>query len=317
MGTMDVNHIIFWSIFAVVIAIMLYIDLYATDHRKGKIGIRNSLIWSAIWITTALIFNVSLYFFLEDGHTKAVQFFVAYIVEKSLSVDNLFVFLMIFSVMGVSDENQPHVLKWGILTAVILRVLFILAGVALLHYFHPIIYVFGILLFYASYKMAFGSDEQIDVESNKLILFLKKHFNLLPYDTSRHFIVKKDKKRYITPLFLTLVLIESSDIMFAIDSIPAVLAISSDPFIAITSNIFAILGLRALYFALAGIVEMFSYLKYGVAIILAYVGVKMLISDFYQIPTILSLGVIVVILTFSILLTFIIKKPANQKNNEQ
>lgn len=312
---MDTNHILFWSIFAIVISIMLYIDLYVTDHRKGKIGIRNSLIWSAIWIATALIFNVLLYFFLEDGHTKAVQFFVAYIVEKSLSVDNLFVFLMIFSVMGVSDENQPHVLKWGILTAVILRVVFILAGVALIHYFHPIIYIFGILLFYASYKMAFGSDEKIDVESNKLIQYFKKHFNLLPNDTSRHFFIKKDKKTYITPLFLTLVLIESSDVMFAIDSIPAVLAISSDPFIAITSNIFAILGLRALYFALAGIVEMFTYLKYGVAIILAYVGVKMLISDFYQIPTIISLGVIVVILTISILLTYIIKKPAEAKND--
>jgi tellurite resistance protein TerC len=308
----DFNHIIFWGIFSVVIGIMLYIDLYATDHRKGKLGVRTSLMWSAVWISISLLFNLLLYFYLEDGHIKAIQFFAAYVVEKSLSVDNLFVFLMIFEVMGVKDTHQPHVLKWGILSAIVLRIIFILAGVALLHYFHPIIYIFGLLLFYASYKMAFGGEDKIDVENNKIIKFLEKHFNLLPADKSGHIFVKQNKKLFITPLFLTLVLIESSDLMFAIDSIPAVLAISSDPFVAITSNIFAILGLRALYFALAGIVDLFTYLKYGVAIILAYVGVKMLISDYYIISTEYSLLVILGILTLSIVFSLIFKK--NNKN---
>lgn len=287
---------------------MLWIDLYATDHRKGQINLRSSIIWSAIWIAVALIFNVLIYFFFENGRIAAMQFFTAYIVEKSLSVDNLFVFIMIFNVMGITEKNQPHILKWGILSAIVMRVVFILAGVALMHYFHPIIYIFGLILIYASYKMMFGKDDKIDPEKSKLIQFMKKRFNLITDYKGGHFFEKIDGKWFITPLFLTLVLIESSDLVFAIDSIPAVLAISSDPFIAITSNIFAILGLRALYFVLAGVIDMFSYLKYGVGLILAYVGVKMIISDWYKIPTELSLGIIIATLTISIILSIIKNK---------
>lgn len=300
------NPLIFWITFSVIVAILLFIDLYVTDHRRGKITVKTSLIWSAIWIGVSLLFNAFIFFYMD--HQAGMQFFSAYIIEKSLSVDNLFVFLMIFSVMGIKPENQPHVLQWGILTAIVMRVFFILAGVALIHLFHPIIYIFGFFLFYAAYRMAFGKDEKIDAENNYLIKFFKKRFNLLTDYEGKRFFIRKDKKLFITPLFLTFLLIESSDLIFAVDSIPAVLAISSNPFIAITSNIFAILGLRALYFALAGIVDIFTYLKYGVSIILAFVGVKMVLSDVVEVSTELSLVVIVSILAISIILSLVIKK---------
>lgn len=287
---------------------MLMIDLYVTDHRRGKITLKASLIWSGIWIVTALLFNVFLYFYLEDGHQKAIEFLTGYIIEKSLSVDNLFVFLMIFSVMNVKPEHQPHILKWGILGAIFFRIVFILAGVALINIFHPIIYIFGALLLYAAYKMAFGGDEKIDVENNWLIKIFVKYFKLKTDYDGRKFFIKENGKTYITTMFLTLLLIESSDIVFAIDSIPAIIAITRDTFIIISSNIFAILGLRALYFALAGLVDLFKYLKYGVALLLFYVGIKMLISDFYKIPTEVSLIIIITILTASILLSLIRKR---------
>ncbi|MEJ5261360.1 MAG: TerC family protein [Ignavibacterium sp.] len=303
-----ISENIFWIIFSVVITVMLLVDLYVTDHRRGKITLKASLIWSGVWIVTALLFNVFLYFYLEDGHQKAIEFLTGYIIEKSLSVDNLFVFLMIFSVMNVKAEHQPHILKWGILGAIFFRIVFILAGVALINLFHPIIYIFGALLLYAAYKMAFSSDEKIDVENNWLIKIFIKYFKLKPDYDGRKFFIKENGKRYITTMFLTLLLIESSDIVFAIDSIPAIIAITHDTFIIISSNIFAILGLRALYFALAGLVDLFKYLKYGVALLLFYVGIKMLISDFYKIPTEVSLIIIVTILTISILLSLIQKR---------
>ena len=287
---------------------MLMIDLYVTDHRRGKITLKASLIWSGIWIVTALLFNVFLYFYLEQGHQKAIEFLTGYIIEKSLSVDNLFVFLMIFSVMNVKPEHQPHILKWGILGAIFFRIVFILAGVALINLFHPIIYIFGALLLYAAYKMAFGSNEKIVVENNWLIKIFIKYFKLKPEYEGRKFFIKENGKRYITTMFLTLLLIESSDIVFAIDSIPAIIAITHDTFIIISSNIFAILGLRALYFALAGLVDLFKYLKYGVALLLFYVGIKMLISDWYKIPTEVSLIIIITILTVSILLSLVRKR---------
>lgn len=291
---------------------MLMIDLYVTDHRRGKITLKASLIWSGIWIITALLFNIFLYFYLENGHQKAIEFLTGYIIEKSLSVDNLFVFLMIFSVMNVKAEHQPHILKWGILGAIFFRIIFILAGVALIGLFHPVIYIFGVILLYAAYKMAFGSDEKIDVENNWLIKIFVKYFKLKTDYDGRKFFVKENGKTYITTMFLTLLLIESSDIVFAVDSIPAIIAITHDTFIIISSNIFAILGLRALYFALAGLVDLFKYLKYGVGILLFYVGIKMLISDFYKIPTEVSLIIIVTILTVSILLSLIRKRKFSQ-----
>lgn len=302
------NHLFFWIVFALTTGIMFYIDLYVTDHRKGKVGIRSSLIWSGIWIGTALLFNAALYLFFDEGHTKAVDFLVGYLIEKSLSVDNLFVFLMIFRVMGIPDMYQPHILKWGILSAIVMRIVFILAGVALINLFHPVIYLFGIVLFYAAYKMAFGGETEINYESNPIIKFVTNHFNLLIFYKGKDFFVRHNGKFYVTTMFLTFLLIETADLVFAVDSIPAVIAITHDPFIIITSNIFAILGLRALYFALAGIVDLFIYLKYGVAVILLFVGLKMIASDLFHIPNLYSLGFIVLCLTVSVVLSLVAKK---------
>jgi tellurite resistance protein TerC len=304
------NHFIFWIIFSVLVFVMFYVDLYATDHRKGKVGIKSSLIWSGVWITAALFFNLLIFFFLEDGKQKAIEFLAGYLVEKSLSVDNLFVFLMIFNVMGIKDENQPHVLKWGIISAIAMRIIFILAGITLIQLFHPIIYFFGALLLYASYKMAFGKDTQIDLKNNKVVKFISKFFNIKTDYHGKNLFVKHEGKVFLTPIFLAFILLESADVVFNIDSIPAVIAITTDSFIVITSNVFAILGLRALYFALAGIVDLFTYLKYGVAIILAYVGLKMLIADYYEIPTLISLGIIIFCLITSITISLLKKKPS-------
>lgn len=298
----------FWIIFAVIASLIIFIDLYATDHRHGKLGLKRSLMWSGIWISTALLFNLFIYFYLENGHQKGLEFLTAYLIEYSLSVDNLFVFLMIFKVMDVPARSQPHVLKWGILSAIIFRIVFILAGVGLINLFHPVIYVFGVILLFAAYKMAFGGEQKINYEKNPMIKFVKRFFNITNKFEGDHFFIKQGGKFFATSLFLTLIVIESSDIVFAVDSIPAVIAITRDSFIIITSNIFAILGLRALYFALSGLVDTFSYLKYGVACILFFVGVKMLLSEYYPIPTELSLGIIIFFLAGSIILSLMFKK---------
>jgi TerC family integral membrane protein len=307
------NEFTFWIVFVILALIIIIVDLYVTDHRRGKIGLKKSLIWSGVWISTALLFFVAIHFFLEKGPHRSLEFITGYLIEYSLSVDNLFVFLLIFKTMGVSPENQPHVLKWGILSAIVLRVIFILIGVGLINLFQPIIYVFGLILLYGSYKMAFGADKEIDYEKHPIIRFIRKYFNILPDYKGKKFFTKHNKTIFATPVFLTLLLIESSDIVFAVDSIPAVIAITRDTFIIITSNIFAILGLRSLYFALAGIVDLFVFLKYGVAIILFFVGVKMLVSDYYHIPTELSLIIIISLLAGSIILSLVFKDKKNNK----
>ena len=302
------NEFIFWIIFWIIVSILFYVDLYVTGHREGKISLKSSLIWSGVWICTALLFNVFLYFYLEDGRHKALEFLTGYLIEYSLSVDNLFVFLLIFKVMNVSAENQPQILKWGILSAIVFRIAFIFLGVGLIKLFHPIIYLFALILLYAAYKMAFGGEYEVDVDHNPLVKFAVRHFKLLPGHHGKHFFVRKEGKFFATTLFLTLLLIESTDIVFAVDSIPAIIAITRDEFIIITSNIFAILGLRSLYFALAGIVDIFAYLKYGVAIVLFYVGTKMLLSDLFEIPIVISLGVIMVCLGGAVILSLIKRK---------
>jgi tellurite resistance protein TerC len=295
-----------WTVFWIVVAILFYIDLYVSEKRVGRITLKASLMWSAVWIGAALLFNLFLYFDL--GKQKALEFLTGYLIEKSLSVDNLFVFLLIFSVMNVKPENQPHVLKWGILSAIVFRIIFIVAGVGLINLFEPIIYIFGLILLYAAYKMAFGGEHKIDVEHNWLVKLATKYLSFDPDYKGDKFFITKGEKCYATTMFITLLLIESSDIVFAVDSIPAIIAITKDEFIIISSNIFAILGLRALYFALAGIVDLFIYLKYGVALILFYVGVKMMISEWYHLPTEISLAVILVLLTGSVVISLLFKK---------
>jgi tellurite resistance protein TerC len=295
-----------WIIFWGLVVLLFYFDLYISQRRTGKISLRTSLIWSAVWIGAALLFNIYIYFIL--GQEKALEFLTGYLVEKSLSVDNLFVFLLIFGVMNVQSEQQPHVLKWGILGAIVFRIIFILAGVGLITLFEPIIFVFAAILLYAAYKLAFGGEQKIDVENNWLVKLASRFVNFAPEYKGNKFLILKDGKRYATPMFVTLLLIESSDIVFAVDSIPAIIAITKDTFIIISSNIFAILGLRALYFALAGIVDLFIYLKYGVAIILFYVGIKMMLSEWYHVPTEYSLAFILVILIGSVVLSLLLKK---------
>jgi tellurite resistance protein TerC len=295
-----------WLVFWAIIAVLFFIDLYLSEHKSEKVSLKSSLIWSTIWTIAAGIFNVFIYYNL--GQERAIEFLTGYIIERTLSFDNLFVFLLIFEVMRIKPENQPHVLKWGILSAIIFRIVFIVAGVGLVNLFEPIIYVFGAILLYAAYKMAFGGEQKIDVEHNWMVRIAKKFIKLDTDYKGKKFFITKEGKKVATTIFITFLLIESSDIVFAVDSIPAIIAITKDTFIIISSNIFAILGLRALYFALAALVDLFIYLKYGVAIILFYVGVKMLTSEFYHISTEISLIIILAILTGSIVLSLLKKK---------
>jgi tellurite resistance protein TerC len=300
-----------WIVFWTIVAILFFIDLYLSERRSEKISLKSSLIWSTIWTIAALIFN--LFIFYDLGKERAVEFLTGYIIERTLSFDNLFVFLLIFEVMNIKPENQPHVLKWGILSAIVFRIIFIVAGVGLVNLFEPIIYVFGLILLYAAYKMAFGGEQKIDVERNWLVRIAKKYMNLDTDYKGKKFFITKNGKKYATTIFIVFLLIESSDIVFAVDSIPAIIAITKDTFIIISSNIFAILGLRALYFALAALVDIFVYLKYGVAIILFYVGMKMMISEWYKIPTEYSLIIILAILTGSVVLSLVYKKKAKRE----
>lgn len=302
------NDLSFWIIFVVIALSIFIVDIYVTDNRKGKIKLKNSLIWSGIWIGTALFFCLLIFFIKVDGHKQALDFLTGYIIEESLSVDNLFVFLIIFRMMGISETNQPHILKWGILSAVAMRIVFILVGVALLNVFHPIIYIFGFILLYASYKMIRSSEIQINLENNFLIKIVQKRFNIVTKYEGKKFFIKQNEKLFVTPLFLTLLLVESADLIFAIDSIPAVLAITHNPFVVITSNIFAVMGLRTLYFALSGLADLFVYLKYGIALILFYIGVKMLLYDLVHIETIYSLAFILTCLAISILISLYKRK---------
>jgi len=306
-------HFLYWIVFIVMVSVMLYIDLYVTDHEDHEKSLKSSTIWSLIWIGVALSFNASLYFFYDNGHEKAMEFLASYLIEKSLSVDNLFVFIMIFQALNIKRINQPHILKWGILSAIVFRIVFILLGVSLIKQFEATIYVFGAILLYAAYKMlkdALSDEEQVmDLEKSRLIKFFSGHFKIAASYKGKKFFTRINGKRALTPLFIALVMIETADIVFAVDSIPAVLAITQDPFIVITSNIMAILGLRALYFVLSGMLQYFKYLKHGVALILLFVGVKMMIAHFYKIPVSVSLAVIFSVLLLSVLISlFMLKK---------
>jgi len=304
-----------WFIFSAVVLIMLFLDLFIFNKKAHEVKIKEAIIWSIIWITIALIFNAVVYF--EFGKEKAMEFFAAYVIEKSLSVDNLFVFIMIFSVFQVKPEYQHKVLFWGILGALVMRLAFIIAGIKLIHSFEWIIYLFGIFLIYTGIKIFFEKEKKIEPEKNKLILFLKKIIPVTNEYNEDRFFVKINAKTFATPLFITLIVIEFSDLIFAVDSIPAVLAISDDIFIVYSSNVFAILGLRALYFAMAAIVKYFRYLKFGLAIILSFVGIKMCISGYYKFPIYLSLLIIIGVLFFSVIVSFIIKPKNNLKINKE
>ena len=300
--------IYFWIGFHLFIFFMLALDLGVFHKQTHKVPVKEAVIWSAVWITLAILFNLFIYF--EFGKIRAFEFLTGYVIEYSLSVDNIFVFILIFSYFSVKGQYQHKILFWGILGALIMRAVFIVAGVAMINRFHWIIIIFGGFLVFTGMKMLFQKETEVDPEKNFIVRFFRK---FLPVSESLHgdkLFIRQNHKLYATPLFLVLLIIESSDLIFAMDSIPAVLAISKSTFIVYTSNIFAILGLRSLYFAIAGIMGYFRYLKVGLAFVLTFVGMKMLLAYFLiDIPILLSLAVIISILLVSILASVLIKKP--------
>jgi TerC family integral membrane protein len=287
-----------WLGFAVLMTIMFALDMGVFNRKSHEIKFREALTWTLVWVSLAFAFNAGVYYFM--GPTKALEFFTGYLIEESLSVDNLFVFIMIFSYFNVAKAHQPKILKWGILGALVMRGIFILVGIGLIERFHWMVYIFGGLLVFTGIKMAFGKEEEITPEKNLLVRLVGRFFPVTPVTHGDRFFIREKGKIAVTPLFLTLLVVESSDVIFAVDSIPAVLAVTRDPFIVYTSNVFAIMGLRSLYYLLANVMEMFVYLKLGISFILAFVGVKMLMADIYPIPIHFSLGVIVGVLAISI-----------------
>ena len=300
--------LIFWILFNAIIVTVLALDLGILNKRAHKLSLKEALGWSGAWITIALLFNVFVY--IQFGRTKALEFLTGYLVEYSLSIDNIFVFILIFSYFAVKSRYQHKILFWGILGALIMRGIFIFAGVALINRFHWIVIIFGGFLVFSGIKMLLQKEELVvDPEKNSLIRLFRKFLPVSDTLHGDHLFIKQDNKLMATPLFLVLLVIESTDLIFAVDSIPAVLAISQDTFIVYTSNIFAILGLRSLYFAVSGIMGLFRFLKVGLAIVLAFVGLKMLASYFhFEIPILISLAIIVLILLVSIVASVIIKK---------
>ncbi len=301
-----------WIGFIAFVVLLLAIDLGVFHRKSHEVKIKEALIWSAVWISLAFIFNYGIYIFM--GKEKALEFLTGYLIEKSLSVDNLFVFIMLFTFFKVEPRYQHKVLFWGILGALIMRAIFIFAGVALISRFHWIIYIFGAFLVFTGIKMLFHKDEEVAPDKNPLVRLFKKFFPVSEKMHGGNFFVKINSKTVATPLFIVLLVVEFTDLIFAVDSIPAILAISTDSFIIFTSNVFAILGLRALYFALAGITQYFHYLKYGLSAILVFVGVKMVIVGFYKIPIVYSLLTILGILIVSIVLSVIF--PQKEKTNQ-
>ena len=306
---------LFWIAFNVAVLALLAFDLGVFHRHPRAIKFREAMLWTAFWVALAAGFAVLVYFW--RGQQKALEFTAGYLVEESLSVDNLFVFLMLFNYFRVEPKYQRKVLSWGIVGALITRGVFILVGVGVLRLFHWVIYIFGAFVLYTAFKLVRGEQEQIDPERNWALRIVRRWVPITPeYDGDRFFVVRA-RRRFATLLFVTVVVVESTDILFAADSIPAVLAISNDPFIVYTSNVFAILGLRSLYFALAGMMQAFHLLHYGLAGILAFIGVKMLISGWVQIPTYIALAVVGGILAMSVAASLIWKEKGESTTKTQ
>jgi tellurite resistance protein TerC len=297
--------LIFWILFNLFVLVMLALDLGVFHRKSHDVSVKEALTWTFVWIFLALVFNGIIYFW--RGQQQALEFFTGYLVEKALSVDNIFVFIVIFTYFQVPSRYQHKVLFWGIIGALIMRVIFIFAGVAMIEKFHFTIYFFGALLIFTGIKLFTNSHSKMDPEKNPVLKFFKKLMPVTNELKGDRFFVRIDGKKYATPLFLVLIIIETTDLIFAVDSIPAILAITQDQFIVYTSNVFAILGLRSLYFALAGVVHRFWLLSYGLAIVLIFVGIKMLLVDVYKIPVEWSLIFIATVITASIVLSLKIK----------
>jgi tellurite resistance protein TerC len=305
------NDVLVWAGFILLVTFLLVLDLFVFNRRNHEIHFREAMVLSLFWIAVAFIFNLFIYFW--KGRQSALEFLTGYLIEESLSVDNLFVFIMLFSYFRVEKQYQHKILFWGILGAVVMRLVFIVAGVALIQRFHWVIYVFGAFLIFTGIRMVGGGEGNVDPEKNLLLRLARRFFPLSNHHDNGKFFLKEQGRWLATPLFIVLLVVETTDVMFAVDSIPAILAISTDPFIVFTSNVFAILGLRALYFALSGIVQMFHYLKYGLGLVLAFVGIKMLLSHLYPIPVQAALLVVGGILGTSIFISVL--RPAKKSHS--
>jgi len=308
-----------WGAFLLFIAAMLALDLGVFRKKSRAVGMREAVSWCAVWITLAMVFNAALWWWwsrglgVDKGGELALQWFTGYLVEICLSVDNVFVFIVIFSYFKVPPQHQHRVLFWGILGAAIMRFVFIIAGVGLLEEFHWLIYCFGVFLVFTGIKMALPHKDEIDPEKNIAVRLFRKFFPVTPDNEGGKFFVTRHGRRLATPLFIVLLVIETTDVAFALDSIPAVLAISSSAFIVFTSNIFAILGLRSLYFALHGVMGLFRYLGLGLAAILVFIGLKMLLDEVFPVSIGVSLGVIGGVLAVSVGASiFLPEKPADK-----
>jgi tellurite resistance protein TerC len=303
-----------WGGFFVFVVLMILADLFLLGGKTAhKVSVKEAAGWTVIWVGIALLFGGGMWWYLdthagrEIANTKSLEYFTGYLIEKSLAVDNIFVWLMLFSYFAVPTEYQRRVLLYGVLGALIMRTVMIIAGAWLIAQFHWILYVFGLFLLVTGIKMLIFADHKPDLEKNPVLRWMRGHMKISHEFHGEKFFVIKNGVRYATPLFLVLVLVEFTDLVFAVDSIPAIFAITNDPFIVLTSNIFAILGLRAMYFLLKDVADRFHLLKYGLALVLVFVGTKMLIVDFYKIPVLLSLGVVVALIGTFVIASLLIR----------
>ena len=300
---MTIEPWVLWAAFGVLIAAMLALDLGLLSRKERVMTFRTALAWSAVWITLALLFGAGIHVVL--GPEPALAFLAGYLIEKSLSVDNLFVFLLVFGYFQVPARYQPKILAWGVIGAIVMRGALIAVGAALVHQFHWIIYVFGAFLVYTAVRMAYQPDAEVKPDESALVRLVRRLIPVTEDHQGGRFFVMENGKRAATTLFVALVVVEASDLVFAVDSIPAIFAVTTDPFLVFTSNVFAILGLRSLYFALAGVLDRFHYFKYGLAGVLGFVGVKMLLAEVYKIPVGVALGVVAGILGVALLASWL------------
>jgi len=301
-----------WAGFILFVLIMLALDLGVFHRKAHEVSFKEAFVWSIVWISLALLFNAGLFF--THGSERGMEFLTGYLIEKALSVDNIFIILVTFTAFAVPKAHQHRVLFWGILGALVFRAIFIIIGAALVQKFHWVMYIFGVILMVTGYKFLKTDDSTTNPQENTIYRLMKRFIPTTSTYRNGYFWVKENGRYFATPLFLVLLTVELSDILFAVESIPAIFAVTDDPFIVFTSNIFAILGMRSMYFMLAGFMEKFVYLKTGLALILFFVGLKIFLSAFIKVPILLSLGVIGFILTCSVLASWIKNRKLNLIN---
>jgi tellurite resistance protein TerC len=298
-----VPDLVSWIIFAVIVGGLLFVDLFVFHREAHPVRMREAGAWVAVWVALGLAFGG--WIFLTRGSTSGAEYLAGYLIEYSLSMDNVFVFAVLFAYFGIPAQYQHRLLFWGVFGAIVFRAIFIVAGIALLESFHFVVYVFGVLLLFTAWRMVTAGTDNVDPSGNPILRIMRRVIRVTPDFDGQKFFTRRNGALWATPLFAALVVIETSDIMFAIDSVPAILAITTDTFIVFTSNAFAIMGLRSLYFLLAGLIERFEYLKYGLAALLAFAGLKMLLSDIVHLDVWLSLGIIVAILLASVAISLL------------